>query len=86
MTNEQAIRIIKMHCYFANLVPDAKEALDMAIDALEQQHIEFPTKHEIAEELAKSTPVKAFMWVGTLRNIEMCGFNICKIQRGENDD
>ena len=37
MTKEQAIRIIKMHCYFANLVPDAKKALDMAIDALEQQ-------------------------------------------------
>lgn len=36
MTKEQAIQTIKEHCYFANLVPDAKKALDMAIDALEQ--------------------------------------------------
>lgn len=37
MTKEQAIKTIKEHCYFANLVPIAKEALEMAIKALEQQ-------------------------------------------------
>ena len=37
MTNEEAIKNIKEHCYFANLIPRAKEALDMAIKALEQE-------------------------------------------------
>ena len=37
MTREEAIKNIKEHCYFANLLPQAKEALDMAIKALEQQ-------------------------------------------------
>ncbi len=36
MTNEEAIQAIKEHCYFANLVPIGKEALDMAIKALEE--------------------------------------------------
>ena len=35
MTREEAIKAIKSHCYFANLVPVGKEALDMAIEALE---------------------------------------------------
>lgn len=35
MTREEAIENIKEHCYFANLIPQAKEALDMAIRALE---------------------------------------------------
>ena len=39
MTNEEAIKNIKEHCYFANLIPQAKEALDMAIKALEQEPI-----------------------------------------------
>ena len=34
--NEEAIKNIKEHCYFTNLIPQAKEALDMAIEALEQ--------------------------------------------------
>ena len=37
MTNEEAVKAIKSHCYFANLVPIGKEALDMAIQTLEQQ-------------------------------------------------
>ena len=37
MSREEAIKAIKTHCYFANLVPAGKEALDMAIKALEQQ-------------------------------------------------
>jgi len=37
MTKKQAIQTIKEHCYFANLVPVGKEALDIAIKALEQQ-------------------------------------------------
>ena len=32
---EEAARIIKEHCYFANLIPQAKEALNMAIKTLE---------------------------------------------------
>ena len=39
MTNEEAIKNIKEHCYFANLKPQAKEALDMAIKALNQDPI-----------------------------------------------
>lgn len=35
MTNEEAIKAIKSHCYFANLVPVGKDALDMVIKALE---------------------------------------------------
>lgn len=37
MDNKEAIKNIKEHCYFANLIPQAKEALDMAIQALEQE-------------------------------------------------
>lgn len=37
MTNEEAIKNIKEHCYFANLMPQVKEALDMAIKVLEQE-------------------------------------------------
>lgn len=37
MTREEAIKNIKEHCYFANLLPQAKKALDMAIKALEQK-------------------------------------------------
>lgn len=39
MTREEAIKAIKSHCYFANLVPVGKEALDVAIKALEQERI-----------------------------------------------
>lgn len=34
MTREETIKNIKEHCYFANLIPQAKEALDVAIKAL----------------------------------------------------
>ena len=34
---EKAIKNIKEHCYFANLLPQAKEALDMAIEALSEE-------------------------------------------------
>ena len=37
MTREEAINNIKEHCYFDNLIPQAKEALDMAIEALERE-------------------------------------------------
>jgi hypothetical protein len=40
MTREEAIKAIKSHCYFANLVPIGKEALDMAIEALEAKPCE----------------------------------------------
>jgi hypothetical protein len=47
MTREEAIKAIKSHCYFANLVPIGKEALDMAIKALEQEPILDKIKAEI---------------------------------------
>lgn len=34
MTNEEAIKNIREHCYFSNLVPTAREALDLAIKTL----------------------------------------------------
>ena len=40
MTSEEAIKNIKEHCYFANLIPQAKEALDLAIEALEEPKAE----------------------------------------------
>lgn len=40
MTREEAIKTIKEHCYFNNLVPEAKEALNMAIKTLEQEPCE----------------------------------------------
>jgi hypothetical protein len=40
MTREEAVKAIKSHCYFANLVPVGKEALDMAIKALEKEPCE----------------------------------------------
>lgn len=40
MTKKEAIKNIKEHCYFASLIPQAKEALDVAIKALEQDPCE----------------------------------------------
>lgn len=40
MTREEAIKNIKEHCYFASLLPQAKEALDVAIKVLEQEPCE----------------------------------------------
>ena len=37
ITREEVIKNIKEHCYFASLLPQAKDALDMAIKALEQE-------------------------------------------------
>ena len=37
MKAEEAIKNLKEHCYFANLIPQAKEAINMAIEVLEQQ-------------------------------------------------
>lgn len=51
MTREEAIKAIKSHCYFANLVPAGKEALDMAIQALEQE----PCKDAISRRFEKIT-------------------------------
>lgn len=48
MTREEAIKNIKEHCYFADLIPQAKEALDMAIEALEREpKSEWQKDHEI---------------------------------------
>ena len=49
MTREEAIKAIKSHCYFANLVPASKEALDMAIKALEQELVLDKARAEIAD-------------------------------------
>ena len=48
MTREEAIKNIKEHCYFANLIPPAKEALDMAIKALEQEPCEDAIRRQAA--------------------------------------
>lgn len=48
MTREEAIKNIKEHCYFANLLPQAKEALDMAISVLSENKEE-PTDEEVIE-------------------------------------
>ena len=37
MTKEEAKKIIKSRCYFASVLPDTKEALDMAIKALSSE-------------------------------------------------
>ena len=49
MTRKEAIKNIKEHCYFASLIPQAKEALDMAIKALEQQSTLDKIRAEIEE-------------------------------------
>lgn len=51
MSREEAIKNIKEHCYFANLIPPAKEALDMAIEALEQQPTDAVDRLTIREYL-----------------------------------
>lgn len=38
MTKIEAIEAIKSHCYFPTLVPVGKEALDMAIKALDKEN------------------------------------------------
>ena len=48
---EEAIKNIKEHCYFANLIPQAKEALDMAIKALEQEPLLDKIRAEIEKEI-----------------------------------
>ncbi len=35
MTSEETIKTVKEHCYFANLVPAAREALDLMIKTVE---------------------------------------------------
>ena len=35
MTREEAIKTVKEHCYFASLVPEAREALDLIIKTVE---------------------------------------------------
>lgn len=47
MTREEAIKNIKEHCYFANLIPQAKKALDMAIKSLEHEDILDKIREEI---------------------------------------
>lgn len=37
MTRKEAIKNIKGYYYFANIIPQAKETFDMAIQALEQE-------------------------------------------------
>ena len=58
MTREDAIKNIKEHCYFANLIPTAKEALDMAIKALEQEPcedvVDRQAVNELVDELARA--------------------------------
>lgn len=56
MTREEAIKNIKEHCYFANLNPQAKEALDMAIKALEQEIDEDAISRELVNEFIDSIP------------------------------
>ena len=71
MTREEAIKNIKEHCYFANLIPPAKEALDMAIKALEQD----PCGDCISREaVLKAIDAKAW---------EFCDYLISK---GRNDE
>lgn len=51
MTREEAVKAIKSHCYFANLVPVGKEALNKAIEALEAEPCEnTDPKNRIARE------------------------------------
>lgn len=60
MTREEAIKAIRSHCYFANLVPVGKEALDMAIKALEKETCEDAISRQAAlEALEQEEPL---MW------------------------
>ena len=54
MTREEAIKNIKEHCYFANLIPRAKEALDMAIKSLEQEPCEDCINRQIISDYVES--------------------------------
>jgi len=58
MTKEEAIKNIKEHCYFANLNPQAKEALDMAIEALEYESIK-ALEQDICEDIISRQAVLA---------------------------
>ena len=49
MTNKEAVKQIKENCYFASISEKTKQALDMAIKALEQQ----PCEDCISREHAK---------------------------------
>lgn len=54
MTREEAVKNIKEHYYFANLIPQAKEALDMAIKVLEQEKCEDAISRQAALESIKN--------------------------------
>ena len=54
MTRQEAIKNIKEHCYFANLNPKAKKALDFAVKTLEQEPCEDAISRQAAIEIARS--------------------------------
>ncbi len=56
MTREEAVKAIKSHCYFANLVPVGKEALDMAIKALEQEPCGDAVSRQAVEKITWEEP------------------------------
>ena len=70
MTNEDAIKNIKEHCYFANLIPRAKEALDMAIKALEQGDVLREIRQEI-DGITDTMGVSYYPYISKVETLEI---------------
>lgn len=60
MTNAEAIKAIKAHCYFANLKDEAKEALDIAIKALSEPTIPLSVIGDIKAEIERESDYKPY--------------------------
>lgn len=62
MTRQEAIKNIKEHCYFANLNPKAKKALDFAVKTLEQEPCDDAISRQAVEEMIKAEMPERGMW------------------------
>jgi len=65
---EEAIKNIKEHCYFANLNPKAKEALDFAVKTLEQE----PCEDAISRKAMLELQAKYAEDMGATKFGQMC--------------
>ena len=86
MTREEAIKNIKEHCYFANLIPQAKEALNVAIKALEQERsaniITFVKSNTFNNVAVKKDSIIGFDKIGNEYRIFLNGGGYIDVRAG----
>ena len=85
MTREEAIKNIREHCYFASLLPQAKEALDMAIKALENQKSVIEELEKIKAEMENPKVISMDFFDGLAYVEEIIDNRISEL-KGENNE